>query len=59
MAMSDESIIDRIFLELIRSMLSSSSRARSFYIRLIKQHAWGEMIGPKNSTRQCTSTFRK
>ena len=39
--------LDRNSLELIRSMLSSSSGARPFYIDLTKQHASGEMIGHK------------
>ena len=43
-----ESIIDLNSLELTRSMLSSSSRARPFYIHLIKQYASGEMLAHRD-----------
>ena len=55
-----ESIIDRNSLELIRSMLSSSSRARPlFYIHLIKQHASGEIIGHKDLISRVKVTCEK
>ena len=54
-----KSIIDRNSLELIRSMLSSSSRARPFYIHLIKQHASGEIIGHKDLISRVKVTCEK
>ena len=40
-----ESIIDRNSLELTRSILSSSPRARPCYVHLIKQYVSVEMVG--------------
>ena len=54
-----ESIIDRNSLELTRSMLSSSSRARPFYIHLIKQHASGEMLGHRDLISRVKLTCKK
>ena len=54
-----ESIIDRNSLELIRSMLSSSSRARPFYIHSIKQHASGEIFGHRDLISRVKLTCKK
>ena len=53
------SIIDRNYLELTRSMRSSSSTARPFYIHLIKQHASGEMFGHKDLISRVKMTCKK
>ena len=54
-----ESIIDRIFLALIRSMLCSFSRARPFYVHLIKQHASGGMFGHNDLISRVKPTCEK